>query len=142
MTGYLMQSDRDIRELPRLPDRLADDPTDARRGPTQTGIDRVRHEAGGRRRERPSEMTVAGVVEDPRPATGADARQHAWRHRTQAGPRDHALGRHIGKKPPRPRDQRAHPIVANVAIEVVELGGAGDAQALGTEPAGDDLRLA
>ena len=38
-----------------------------------------------------------------------------------------------------PVDQRLHAVGADVAVEVVEFGGACDAETIGAEPAGDDL---
>ena len=84
-------------------------------------------------------MTVTGVVEHARPAAGANARQHAWHHRTQACPGNDPLGRDRREQMPRPGDKWVDPHIANVAVVAIELGSAGDAEAVGAEPAADDL---
>src|SRR5690349_1520705 len=84
-------------------------------------------------------MAVAGVEEHARHPSCAHHGHHVRHHRPQPGP-GHDLGRFdAGEVAAHPVDQRLHAVGADVAVEVVEFGGACDAEAIGAEPAGDDL---
>ena len=84
---------------------------------------------------------MAGVVEHVGQAAGADAGQHVRHHGPQAGPGLDAARAHAREALVDPVHQRLDAVGADVAVEAVELGRAGDAEAVHAQAAGDQLGL-
>ncbi|KPM88221.1 hypothetical protein AOR11_25045, partial [Vibrio alginolyticus] len=84
---------------------------------------------------------MAGVVEHAGRTAAANLGHHVRHHRPQTGPGHHAAGVDAGEALVDPLHQRADAIGADIAVVAVELGGAGDAEAVITEATADQLGL-
>src|SRR5476649_1538197 len=80
------------------------------------------------------------VVEHAATLAAPDLRQHAWQHRPQTCPRNHARCRDTRKIAARPVDERCDPVRANIAIKAVDFSRTRYAKTVGAKPACHDLR--
>ena len=90
-------------------------------------------------RQRPAQMPVTGVVEHIGLATRPHARQHVGHHRPQTCPGLDPAGIDAGEALVNPVHQGADALGADVAVDAVELGRAGNAEAVLPQAAGDQL---
>jgi len=94
---------------------------------------------GGGGRQRPAQVTVAGVVVDARAAACFYARHHVRHHGAQASPRYNTVGRRVVEVATGPVGQRGDTVGANVLVGAVVFRRTGHTQAVLAQAASHNL---